>query len=671
MAQRVNRIPAFEIDEPAVKKPEGWISKKISTIQKAMRNEIGRYLGALGVTVLVHTTAISPYLYKKYSAPDVQQVAQAQTGVEKKAILNDPALFAEVPKNQLPVIKELYVRQWQKVKEVQKERSTRIDPQKVEHFQEKYQNRLQNAPEKVTCLEFCEDAERFGMGVDPEEIKRGKEYFQAKMTELAKNFGKIPHPEFIQKIENLTTEKDYEGGSSSVYAYLACKAEGGKKCGNCEARMKFKMMALEYFYPEFRDKIKIQEFDDPHVRVIFEIEGRTFAMESELPEITPENKAGTLIYSVTRFLKKSVNLEVDPVKPEPGRYQTGPWIPFPTDNDGTFKYEVDTYDKRLRRYSFDIRRIYPDYDIVAAQLSGDEGVGLVQAEDWSEEEVERHNVGNRGLFINVYARNGTIDARGLINPTVATIKNINKNQSEIIYGNTGLFSVEALKEIFQAPSSPEFQIKEGHIPDKLLEVMISLKSDNPSAKFSFPRDQFPLEQFAQLAAIKGLLQLEIEKKIFTKEEMEKMLEIFKKDTSVKPSMTVSGDISFQPDAAPLLHALNNYNIGFWLSEGKILDLLILDPTLVASNTIPPFTGFSRHYFIEECPEKLKKYYALQFYHMFYKYYQGETPLNLYVFAPKKYALEDKSFLENENGLSQEDLIWAEILGKKLAAENHE
>lgn len=654
---------------------ESRFSRTLTWIQKKVRN---RMSAAIGGAILLHGAAFAMPLLETGDTPPENDrtplVAKSGLGKQAKliALLNNPERWKDVPADQLSIIQKLYIRDFEKVEARQAERRKNIIPKKVDDFEAKYQQKMTEAPGSVTFGDFTEEAEKNKMGVDPQKIAEGKAYFQQEMEKLRPFFNKIPFQDFLEKINNLDPSEKQENTSSSVFEYLACKARGEQHCGNCETRMKFKIMAVEYFYPQLKDTVQIQEFGE-HIIAAIEINKKIYAFEPGFPELTAQKKAGTFVYPTRRFIKKSLGMPLEPIEPEPGEYEKKPYIPIITDNNGTFRGEGKN---GLRLAYKDIRQLYPDFDNVATEIAAEpRNAELLEPESWSEGDVKTH-IRN--------ADSATIDATGLINPTPATIQNINKviderrsrseksvtvegitmgtiqedDEIDVNYGNISFYSPDALKAIYEYKSSsaaPIFQIY-GRVPDVLLEAMKAAENKVHGTALAFASgSDLPMDQLPQFFVMPGKINFKIDGRALTKDELEKIVQILKQGAeqlNKSFSLEFFGDFSIEKNAIPVLHTFpKNSPVSFFLTAKNYLEILETDPTMIksgvlANNNLDEITTL---------PENLRKFYALDFFYKLEKYRDG---------IMDERDTEKEAIIEKN--VSKEELVWAKNFAAEVA-----
>jgi hypothetical protein len=218
------------------------------------------------------------------------------------------------------------------------ERAANIDLEKIGIFKADILRKLQ-AGEEVPYDEFIFNVEMIEGGVDAQTIVMARRIFAEEMSVLAKEKPLKSTIEFLNRIIKFTEQYDseaYEWTQSNVSVYLARK--GKNKRGNCEARQKYRTMALLYLYPELKEKIKIQymrsSLNAMHLRALIEVGGEMYMLEDSVQSLTNKERCGTIIYSPRLFIENYAGYNNGPIELEcPEKVEveeTRPIVSIPT-----------------------------------------------------------------------------------------------------------------------------------------------------------------------------------------------------------------------------------------------------------------------------------------------------------------------------------------------------
>jgi hypothetical protein len=196
-------------------------------------------------------------------------------------------------------------------------RAKNVNPEKVRAFKTGLLRKLERG-EEVPYDEFIFNSELIEGGVDAGTIAAARKVFIEEMNVLKKERPPKPTIEFLNRIIKFTEQYDadaYEPTQSNVSVYLARK--GKNKRGNCEARQKYRTMALLHLYPELKDKIKIQRLRSSlnmeHLRALMEIDGEPYMLEDSARLLTDRERCGSIIYSPRRVIENYTGFNTQPI----------------------------------------------------------------------------------------------------------------------------------------------------------------------------------------------------------------------------------------------------------------------------------------------------------------------------------------------------------------------
>jgi hypothetical protein len=284
-----------------------------------------RALNTIGISLALHGSAgLVPIVMAGQSTTQEESAEVRITGLQKKyeqevSVINDKGKIVEI----------LHEKEGKAIEETMKERASRIDPVKTEALKTETRQKLLEG-QKVRFNDFFRRYEQFAMGIDPEIIRKGEEFFRSQISELTSQKGKIPEQELLRKLAGLIDDRevDYSGindNETSVFTYLASQADAAQGAettlnGNCNARHKKILMALEAIFPEQFENVSAQALAG-HLRVVFASKNGRFAIESgELVQLTDENLAGTILVKPQSLLRNFAGLAVPDARVEPGDY---------------------------------------------------------------------------------------------------------------------------------------------------------------------------------------------------------------------------------------------------------------------------------------------------------------------------------------------------------------
>ncbi len=409
------------------------------------------------------------------------------------------------------------------------DRAKNIDPEKVKNHKDEIRRKLE-AGEQILFRDFIFESEEITMGIEPEIVKNAKNIFLEEMEELEKEKPNVPTREFLRRIVSYSEESDakkggaYETTQASLSVYLDRKGKGLR--GNCEARGKYMVMALEYLYPERWEDVYMQRTAD-HIRALFKIGETTYMMEPGIRVLTENDRAGTIIYKPQTIIELYAGLESDPIKVEGEVNEKDTKSNLPTMSDTNSEaFPTPKADGKLKMTSRDHSNLYnpnltppevrdmelpktingkkreekkkpdsedkkPDkkdeessqtefMDISQWQIVTDEKGEMtevlpIKPRDYSDLEISEMVQGNR-FYANIrYLETGK---RTIFNPTPATIKKINLLALDtVVYGDVTLYGQQALNEAFQTDAGEIiFDLKHPHMPMSLEHAFRSLKS---------------------------------------------------------------------------------------------------------------------------------------------------------------------------------------------------
>lgn len=444
------------------------------------------------------------------------------------------------------------------IKERQAAREKNIDPERVKAHKAEIRRKLENG-EKILFSEFAFEVEEIAMGVPHDVIEEGKATFMQEMAELEAK--KPPKPtraflnEVVQYTESGELQEAYDVTRTSIADYLTRKGKGSR--GNCQARGKYGVMALEHLYPEYWDDNVAMQQNGKHVRGLFTIEDETYMLEPGVRLVTEANKRGTIIFHPRKIMEIYAEMDVDPVavegeltKEEKNKKAKG--LPIVTDNTA---FPYPEADGQLIGSNDDMSHLYEKKRLIPqetrnrfkppippqqeARIQGQGGQGgaggaspkpeekkqmespemtfhVVKDEQgnttevlpwepdvYSDQELVDRVRANKFFASDYYKHNpagGLANHIGpMLNPSAKSLKAVNEMQvDELIFGDVSNYGQAALKEIFKTPARRvEFQLDHPHIPMTLRAALQSQEYADFSKdlKLSINRDLFKKPHF--------------------------------------------------------------------------------------------------------------------------------------------------------------------------------
>lgn len=315
-------------------------------------------------------------------------------------------------------------------------------------------------------------SERLGQGMTLDELQEALDAVDAMIEKLSNNKPEIPTQEFLRSmVAYCGGSKAYHKTKSSVLGFLA--SGGADDKGNCEARAKLMVIAMERLYP---DRLKDTNFQyyEGHVRTLIKIQETklTYALEGEVPLVMPEDVLDTAIESPRAMLERYAK----------GRSQT---LDVPTSGsklkdtgEGGITDTIFTppkTDKPLRAYATDNPFAAAEGRAAPAPMDLHPlEVDLIK--DWTPEEARaKRQAAENNPGGPVAEAPNTISAEGLISPSAETIRELNdwhgkKPMDQIWYGNVNAFSLEAMREALLSPAENMTIAVSRNVPEVLLEA---------------------------------------------------------------------------------------------------------------------------------------------------------------------------------------------------------
>ncbi|MBN2306485.1 hypothetical protein JXD20_00710 [Candidatus Peregrinibacteria bacterium] len=291
-----------------------------SAIEEKMRRFF-RY--AVMVSVLGHSPAIIQ--------PTIQNDREMGMQSSRPGVILGPG-FPLVPKEGLMEYSDVDTQRYksqekeylnfQRAVEMREEkRKLNRDSRKVDQFMRELKQKLES-DNYVPFADFIFSAEEIVVGVDGEIVENAKRIFYEEMEQLKKDKPSIPDEKYLKRVVSFTELGDnepYEPSQTQVSVYLDRKGENWR--GNCQARAKYIAMALEYLYPEYKGGIKFrrsQETDtEGHFTTVFTVNDKTYLVEKNNTGIlTDEDRGGTAIFSLRRYIEEFADVSDKPVKIE-------------------------------------------------------------------------------------------------------------------------------------------------------------------------------------------------------------------------------------------------------------------------------------------------------------------------------------------------------------------
>lgn len=372
----------------------------------------------------------------------------------------------------------------QKAIEMRKaERAKNIDPERVKRHKEEIRRKLE-AGEKILYRDFVFEVEEIAEGVDPQVVENGRKIFLEEMKTLEAMKPPKPTREFLREMVSLSESKEkgdaYEPTRTSVAEYCDRKGKGLR--GNCQARGKYMAMALEYLYPDRWEDVQQQKTGN-HIRTLFTIDKKTYQMEPGVPELTQQDRKGTILFHPDRSIEMYAGKKVDPVPVEGGpvkEKKKKDGLPVITDNtafptpqadgklrdqdqDMSFLYQKKFTPPEVRNLRLEPIPVQPQkppepgvLDLAEPFIVKDKKGNITEVLPWKPKDYTDQEITDRvsGKYFFGNARQyGKKGAEGpILNPSVKTIQKINRLAvDEIHYEDNGIMSQDALEEIFKTP----------------------------------------------------------------------------------------------------------------------------------------------------------------------------------------------------------------------------
>jgi hypothetical protein len=184
----------------------------------------------------------------------------------------------------------------------------------AEPLKEKYKEK-----EKIDFGEFFLDAEYAKGGISKEEIMTAGNDIKQLRQKYREMDVKIKDPERkLRVIHEILQEKgDYKIDSSFLSDLLNKKkcADKNKRCGNCEARLKYSLSVIQGVYPDTQFKMQILRgssiADDLHVVLLANIDGEWYSLEDTPKKINDSDLDGSVVTGVDVFIRNYLGDKVE------------------------------------------------------------------------------------------------------------------------------------------------------------------------------------------------------------------------------------------------------------------------------------------------------------------------------------------------------------------------
>ena len=157
--------------------------------------------------------------------------------------------------------------------------------------------------EDVSMYDYTFKSDQYGHSISETEVENATERTDKNIKYLKKLKKNRQIPEVLQEIERITnnTKTSYAKSRTSIIRFA--NRAGLDRRGNCEPKAQLAAIFLEEVFPDRKEDISFQiyipkdENEDPHIRTLLKVRetGITYAIEPDLPQVSDQEKAQTII----------------------------------------------------------------------------------------------------------------------------------------------------------------------------------------------------------------------------------------------------------------------------------------------------------------------------------------------------------------------------------------